>query len=194
MTHIGGRELVVAHHRSGGGRRSTGQGGGWCARGPQGGVAFTRRGLEELGTGACAVEEEDDGAGVVAVIPYSRRRRLGNVIGSKASRGRTGTMASVLEAEERRACRRSGGACGEAEAVPSEERGAEQGLGFMDSLLAAGSGREVHMGAVASTVTTLRKLAADDRATMVLPRTWTRAGRDMRSRAIVDRWQAGPTT
>jgi hypothetical protein len=103
-------------------------------------------------------------------------------------------MASVLEAEERRACRRSGGACGEAEAVPSEERGAEQGLGFMDSLLAAGSGREVHMGAVASTVTTLCKLAVDDHATTVSPRTWTRAGRDMRSWAIVGRWQAGPTT
>jgi hypothetical protein len=60
-------------------------------------------------------------------------RRLGVVLGSKASRGHTGTSTSVLEAGQCRARRCSDGTCGEAEAVPSEERGGGKGLGFNDS-------------------------------------------------------------
>jgi hypothetical protein len=90
------------------------------------------RGLEESGTDACTAEEEDDSTKVVVAILYGGRW-LGVVLRSKASRGRTGTSAPVLEAGQHRAHRRSGGACGEAEAVPSEERGGEKGLGFDDS-------------------------------------------------------------
>jgi hypothetical protein len=50
------------------------------------------------------------------------------------------------------------------------------------------------MGAVASTVTTLREVVAGDRATTASPCAWTHAGWDMRSWAVVGRWQAGPTT
>jgi hypothetical protein len=55
------------------------------------------------------------------------------VLESKASRGHMGTLASVLEAGQHWARRRSGGACAEVKAVPSEEQGGEKGLGFDDS-------------------------------------------------------------
>jgi hypothetical protein len=81
---------------------------------------LTGRGPEESGTDACNPEEEDDNAKVVVATLYGRRR-LGVVLGSKASCGRTGTSASVLEPGQCRDHRRSDGACGEAEVVPSEE-------------------------------------------------------------------------
>jgi hypothetical protein len=96
---------------------------------------LTGRGPEESGTDACAMEEEDDSAEIVVAILYGGRL-LDVVLGSKASRGRTGTSALVLEAGQRRAHRYNSDKCGEAEAVPSEERG-EKGHGFDDSPWAA---------------------------------------------------------
>jgi hypothetical protein len=97
---------------------------------------LTGRGPEESGTDACTAEEEDDITKVVVAVLYGGRW-LGVMLGSKASRGRTGTSTSVLEVGQRRARRCSGDACGEVEAVPSEERGGEKGLGFDDSPWAA---------------------------------------------------------
>jgi hypothetical protein len=97
---------------------------------------LTGRGPEESGTHDCAGEEEDDSAEVVVAVLYGGRW-LGVVLGSKVSRGCTGTSTSVLEPGQRRARRRNNGACEEAEAVPSEERGGEKGLGFDDSPWAA---------------------------------------------------------
>jgi hypothetical protein len=64
--------------------------------------------------------EEEDNIGFVAAILYNGRR-LGDVLGSKASCGRLGTSVSVLEVRQHQACRCSGGVCGEAKAVPSKE-------------------------------------------------------------------------
>jgi hypothetical protein len=69
-------------------------------------------------TAPVQAQEEDDGVGVIAAVLY-------NSVGPKASCGRMGTLASVLEAGQHRAHRCSGGVCGEAKAVPSEERGGE---------------------------------------------------------------------
>jgi hypothetical protein len=80
---------------------------------------------------------EKPGTGFIAAILYSGRQ-LSDVLGSKAPCGRTGTSTSVLEAGQCRARWRSGGACGEAEVVVSEDRGGEQGHGFDDSPWAAG--------------------------------------------------------
>jgi hypothetical protein len=74
---------------------------------------LTRWGPEESDTGAWATEEEDDGAGVIAAVLYDGRR-LDDVLRSKASRGRTGTSMSMLEAGQRWARRHNGGTCGEA--------------------------------------------------------------------------------
>jgi hypothetical protein len=97
---------------------------------------LTGQGPEESGTDACAVEEEDGSTEVIVAV-LSGGRRLGVVLRSKASRGRTGTSVSMLEAGQRRAHRRSSGPCGEAEAVLSEERGGENRLCFDDSRWAA---------------------------------------------------------
>jgi hypothetical protein len=81
---------------------------------------LTGRGPEEFGTDACTAEEEDNNTEVIVAVLYGGQW-LGVVIGSKASRGRTETSTSVLEAGQRRAHWRSGGVCGEAEVVPNEE-------------------------------------------------------------------------
>jgi hypothetical protein len=81
---------------------------------------MTGQRLEEPSTDACTVEEEDGGARVIVVVLYSGRW-LDDVLGSKATRGHTGTPASVLEVRQCWAHRCSSGVCGEAEAVPSKE-------------------------------------------------------------------------
>jgi hypothetical protein len=86
---------------------------------------LTRQGLEKPGTG------------FIAAILYSGRQ-LSDVLGSKAARGCTRTSTLVLEAGQCQASWHSGGACGEAEVVVSEDRGGEQGHGFNDSPWAAG--------------------------------------------------------
>jgi hypothetical protein len=48
-------------------------------------------------------------------------------------------------------------------------------------------------GAVALVVTALREVVAGDRATVVSPHAWMRAGWDMRPWAVMGCWQAGPT-
>jgi hypothetical protein len=93
--------------------------------GARGGGVLTGQGPEESSIGACITEEEDDGAGVVVAVLYDGRW-LGDMLGSKVLCGRTGTSTSVLEVGQRRAHRRSGSACGEAEAVRSRG-GAKRG-------------------------------------------------------------------
>jgi hypothetical protein len=56
---------------------------------------MTGQRLEEPSTDTCTVEEEDGGARVIVVVLYSGRW-LDDVLGSKATRGHTGTPASVL--------------------------------------------------------------------------------------------------